>query len=75
MLPICNNRTNVLELLASLDLEPQPASSLRLVRLHGRAGAPGREVLEARPEWIRARELLARVSAAPPLTLDPEGRA
>jgi beta-N-acetylhexosaminidase len=74
MLPVCNNRASVLELLARLEIEPQPASSLRLVRLHGRTGAPGRATLEASPEWGRARELLARASAAPALTLDPGSR-
>ncbi len=75
MLPVCNNRASVLELLAKLDIEPQPASSLRLVRLHGRAGARARAELEASPDWARARELLARASAAPALTLDPGSRA
>jgi len=69
MLPVCNNRASVIELLERLDAEPQPASSLRLVRLHGRAGTV-RSALEASPEWTRARELLARTAAAPPLTLD-----
>jgi beta-N-acetylhexosaminidase len=71
MLPVCNNRASVIELLAGLKIEPQPASSLRLVRLHGRAGAPSRATLETSAEWGRARELLARTAAAPPLTLDP----
>jgi len=75
MLPVCNNRASVLELLARLEIEPQPASSLRLVRLHGRSGAPERAALEASPEWGRARELLARASAPPALTLDPGSRA
>jgi len=76
MLPVCNNRASVLELLARLDVEPQPASSLRLVRLHGRAGAPARAALEASPEWARARELLARAAAPPALTLvDPGSSA
>jgi beta-N-acetylhexosaminidase len=69
MLPVCNNRASVIELLDHLDAEPQPASSLRLVRLHGRAGTV-RSGLEASPEWARARELLARTAAAPALTLD-----
>ena len=69
MLPVCNNRASVIELLDHLDAEPQPASSLRLVRLHGRAGTV-RSALEASPEWTRARELLARAAAAPALTLD-----
>jgi beta-N-acetylhexosaminidase len=71
MLPVCNNRASVIELLASLGMEPQPASSLRLVRLHGRPAAPPRAALEASPEGTQARELLARATAAPALTLDP----
>jgi len=69
MLPVCNNRASVVELLKHLDAEPQPASSLRLVRLHGRGGTV-RSALEASAEWTRARELLARTAAAPALTLD-----
>jgi beta-N-acetylhexosaminidase len=70
MLPVCNNRASVNELLSRLDIEPQPASSLRLVRLHGRPGAPGRQALEASGAWQQAREQLARIAAAPTLTLD-----
>jgi beta-N-acetylhexosaminidase len=69
MLPVCNNRSSVIELLDHLEVEPQPASSMRLVRLHGRGGGD-RAHLEASPEWARARELLARSAARPPLTLD-----
>jgi len=70
MLPVCNHRPSVIELLEGLDLEPQPASSLRLVRLHGRSGALDPASLAALPEWRQARELIARVSAPPSLTLD-----
>jgi len=70
MLPVCNNRAGVIELLDKLDVEPQPASSLRLVRLHGRGAAPARAALEASPQWLNARELLARAAAAPELKLD-----
>ncbi|MGH8133191.1 MAG: beta-N-acetylhexosaminidase, partial [Steroidobacteraceae bacterium] len=69
MLPVCNNRTSVIELLDHLDQEPQPASRLRLVRLHGRA-APARAQLETSAEWARARAALAAIDAAPPLTLE-----
>jgi beta-N-acetylhexosaminidase len=71
MLPVCNNRASVIELLDGLGVDPQPASSLRLVRLHGRGGAPGRAALESSPEWLHAREQLAHAAAAPDLTLDP----
>ncbi len=73
MLPVCNHRPSVIELLDKLDCEPQPASSLRLVRLHGRAGAPTHAALEALPVWAHARDLLARMSAPPALTLDAGG--
>jgi len=69
MLPVCNNRASVLGLLQHLDTPVQPASSLRLVRLHGRA-APAREQLLASAEWSRARSALAAIDTAPPLTLE-----
>jgi hypothetical protein len=69
MLPVCNQRPAVVELLDRLRLEPEPASGLRLVRLHGRGrGRP--EELKNRPEWPRAQEWLQRCAAAPALKLD-----
>jgi beta-N-acetylhexosaminidase len=70
MLPVCNQRASVLELLDRLHVEPEPASGLRLVRLHGR-GASRPEELANRPEWRRAQEWLERSAAAPALKLDP----
>jgi beta-N-acetylhexosaminidase len=72
MLPVCNNRPSVIELLDRLDFQVQPTSSLRLVRLHGRP-APGRAELLASREWESAREALRRIEAAPPLSLTPGG--
>jgi beta-N-acetylhexosaminidase len=69
MLPVCNSRASVVELLDRLDVEPEPASRLRLVRLHGREGVSGPS-LKSLPEWIRSRELLARCTAAPKLSLE-----
>lgn len=70
MLPVCNNRPSVLKLLDGLKVEPEPASRLRLVRLHGREGMP-RQQLTAQPEWIRSQELLARYATTPALKLEP----
>jgi hypothetical protein len=69
MLPVCNNRNSVIELLDHLDVPVQPASSLRLVRLHGRA-APRRTQLLASAEWAGAHAALEQIAAAPPLTLE-----
>ncbi len=57
MLPVCNQRAAVVELLDRLRVEPEPASGLRLVRLHGRGGWSPEE-LKNRPEWPRAQEWL-----------------
>ncbi|HKT71967.1 MAG TPA: beta-N-acetylhexosaminidase [Steroidobacteraceae bacterium] len=72
MLPVCNDRPGVLTLLSDLDIEPEPASRLRLVRLHGRDGVP-REDLASLPEWRRSQELLARTDAPPKLQLEAGG--
>lgn len=78
MLPICNNRSGVRALLEGLDIEPEPASRLRLVRMHGKdgniatagGGLPSRAELMAMPEWQRSHELLVRCTAAPKLNLE-----
>ncbi len=69
MLPVCNDRPSVITLLERLDVEPEPASRLRLVRMHGRDGLV-RAQLEASADWRRSQELLARCSAAPALRLE-----
>jgi beta-N-acetylhexosaminidase len=69
MILVCNQRASVMELLDRLRVVPEPASGLRLVRLHGRGGwSPGE--LKNRPEWQRAQEWLERCAAAPALKLD-----
>jgi beta-N-acetylhexosaminidase len=69
MLPVCNQRAAVVELLDRLQVEPEPASGLRLVRLHGRGGWSDEE-LKNRPEWRHAQDWLERCAAAPALKLD-----
>jgi len=68
MLPVCNDRPSVETLLDRLGVEPEPASQMRLVRLHGRDGMT-REQLKATPEWTISQEMLARCAAAPALDL------
>jgi beta-N-acetylhexosaminidase len=74
MLPVCNNRAGVVKLLDRLDVEPDPTSRLRLVRMHGKEGRHGRvmsrQELTTLPEWQRSQELLARCTAAPTLNLE-----
>jgi hypothetical protein len=70
MLPVCNNRASVVALLDGLKVEPEPASRLRLVRLHGREGL-SRQALQALPDWTRSQELLTRYATTPALKLEP----
>jgi beta-N-acetylhexosaminidase len=69
MLPVCNNRAGVVTLLDRLNVEPEPTSRIRLVRMHGKDGVPRQELMSV-PEWKRSRELLARCTAAPTLNLE-----
>lgn len=68
MVLICNDRPGAIAALERLDMQPAPASHLRLVRMRGRDGL-SREELLASNEWRVAREALARCAAAPTLQL------
>jgi beta-N-acetylhexosaminidase len=73
MVLICNSRPSVVVALEQLDVEPEPASHVRLVRMRGRDGV-ARAELEASAHWLAAREQLARCTAPPALKLEA-GRA
>lgn len=60
MLPVCNNRGGVIEILDQLRIDEDPVSHLRLARLHGRAIAGAREQLLAGAAWQAATDTLAR---------------
>jgi beta-N-acetylhexosaminidase len=68
MLPVCNDRAGVLTLIARLELEPAPASQLRLVRMRAREGMSV-AALQASLPWRQSREALARAVAPPALQL------
>lgn len=68
VLPICNDRQSVLEVLQRLDVPLDPASAMRRARLRGRPRADAAQ-LRQQPRWLAGQELLARAAAPPPLTL------
>ncbi|MGH8260121.1 MAG: beta-N-acetylhexosaminidase [Steroidobacteraceae bacterium] len=70
VLPVCNDRAAVVSLLDRLDIEPQPASQVRIVRMRGRDGLPWSELTRT-AEWSEAQAALARCAAVPSLTLRP----
>ena len=66
---ICNSRPSVVTVLDRLDVEPEPASHMRLVRMRGRDGL-SREDLLASSLWRESLELLARSATPPALKLE-----
>lgn len=73
VLPVCNNRPGVVELLDNLRQQPDAASQARLVRLHGKPAVPRTELL-ASTRWQAASHRVAQAMQAPVLSLDA-GRA
>ena len=55
MLPVCNHREGVIEILDNVATPEDPALHLRLARLHGRANYSFAE-LQQRAEWNQARD-------------------
>jgi beta-N-acetylhexosaminidase len=68
VLPVCNQRASVMALLDGLKEKPDPASSLRLVRLRGR-GPADYTALRVDERWQRSQQTLARCAAPPSLQL------
>ena len=69
VLPVCNRRASVIELLDGLRHKPGPASQLRILRMRGRDAAD-RQSLVAMREYQDCRGWLARCERAPELVLD-----
>jgi beta-N-acetylhexosaminidase len=69
MVLICNSRPSVVTVLERLDVEPEPASHLRLVRMRGRDSMSRQELL-ASAQWLDSRALLARATGTPTLKLE-----
>ncbi len=69
MILVCNDRPAVLSLLDALGDYNEPASQVRLARLHGRKSVE-RDALLASVQWQHARERVRHLTDPPPLQLD-----
>lgn len=69
MLPVCNDRASVTQLLDRLPAGPDPLRQVRLVRLRGRTG-PGRTELQASERWRSGVAAAQQCLDVPPLRLD-----
>ncbi len=74
MLPVCNARASVIQLLDALNPQARPVSALRIARMHGRARVTGVEAsaaLRASAVWQAAREAVDQCrEGRPVLALD-----
>jgi beta-N-acetylhexosaminidase len=68
VLPVCNRRASVIELLDGLRHKPGPASQLRILRMRGRDAAD-RRTLTAMREYQECRGWLERCERPPELVL------
>lgn len=68
MVLACNNRPGALEALEALQGHDDPASALRLLRMHGRK-AKGRAEMHLDPRWHQAVELLGDLDGGESLSL------
>jgi len=68
VLPVCNRRASVIELIDGLKSQPGPASQMRVLRMRGRE-APDRPSLQASAEYRQCRDWLARCERPPELVL------
>ena len=69
MLPVCNDRAGVEQILDQLGEHVDPVAQLRLVRLHGRADYT-LAALQSRPEWRTSQVMLAGLQGDTGVQLD-----
>ena len=72
MLLVCNDPASRSQALSGLASGADPASQLRLVRMRGRERLSNAQ-LRASPHWNQAQQVLARLAAAPSLSLTAQG--
>lgn len=73
MLPVCNNRAGALEIIAGLEIEPNPTAHSRLIRLHANtSNSPASNLrdLQGSSSWRSANEAVCAMEPAPELPLD-----
>ena len=72
VLLICNHRPGVIEVLDALPVEPYPQTQVRLMRMHGRGGAPNLASLREHAEWQAVAARVRDLEPDPQLDLDDD---
>lgn len=74
MVLVCNNRPAAVQLLDTLEVDPDPVSQVRLMRMHGADCDTGLDGLRQDLEWQAAASGLASLDAEPELDLGDDDR-
>jgi beta-N-acetylhexosaminidase len=69
MVPCCNNRQGVLQVIESLQGSEDPVSQVRLARLHGKPG-PDRLALRRMDDWLACEQSVKASMERPDLKLN-----
>jgi beta-N-acetylhexosaminidase len=69
IVPVCNNRQGVLQVIDSMGGTGDPLSQIRLARLHGTPGGPDRLALRATEQWQQSERSVKGSMDRPDLTL------
>jgi len=74
MVLVCNNQPAAMQLLDSLEVDPDPVSQVRLMRMHGRESSTDLAGLKQDPEWQAVTGALAALDIEPELDLGDDDR-
>lgn len=69
ILPVCNNRQGVLQVIDALSGNGDPVSQIRLTRLRGATGSPDRLALRGSDQWLQTERSVKSSMDRPDLTL------
>lgn len=69
MILVCNNQQGAIEVMEELVEHKDPASQVRIVRMHGR-GEVNRDEIHLDPRWKSAVNMIARYDESPSMNLD-----
>lgn len=72
VLLVCNHRPGAIEVLDSLPVEAYPQTQVRLMRMHGRGGAPSLDALRASEDWQAVAARVRSLNPDPELLLDDD---
>ena len=73
MILVCNNQSAAIDVIESLQREPNPASQLRLIRMHGRKQKMSLQQLHSDANWQKTKNEVLALEIHPELGFGDDG--